>query len=233
MKNFKLASIALIIVLSLSTVSPVLAAENSVGETDGNISFVINDDPTKPVDPTDPSKPDPGGNDGDNEETKNQGPLSLDVIPKQFKFGTQKVSATAATYKNTPESTNKLNYLQVTDNRSELNGWSVNVGMTEFTSTTSDVLAGATLVLPSGVARNSTTGETPVSNISTKGGTISADELNTLTVFGVDNSGVGKATSVNTWNAAEVALNVPGGQSKEDKTYESTITWTLTANVYS
>ncbi|MHC5247486.1 WxL domain-containing protein [Enterococcus sp. LJL90] len=236
MKYRKAVSFVLIGALSVGLAVPVSAS--SLGSTAGDITFAENTDPTDPVDPTDPSLPDPGDNSEDNKETGNKGPLSLDVVPRQFDFGTQKISSFIQTYNNQPKSVNKYNYLQVTDNRIDVNGWSVSVKAAPFTDGGTNVLEGATLILPSGTPRNSNTGPAEVDNISTRGGTLTTDGSDkngaaSLTVFGVAAAeNLGKATSVNTWNAQDVKLSVPAGTARK-LAYTSTITWTLTANVYS
>ena len=129
MNRKKVASIVLLSGLVLGQATVVLAAENhlpSIGHTDSKITLEENNDSTKPVDPTDPTKPG-DTDDKDNVDTGNKGPLSLDVAPKSFDFGTQKMYQTEYTYK-AKKTKKDVQYLQVTDNRDvDHLGWEVTV----------------------------------------------------------------------------------------------------------
>lgn len=80
MKKITLFStLAILGTLALSTTN-VFAADGGVYKSNGQISFVPNEDPTDPVDPTDPENPvdpvDPTDPEGPGEGTA--GPLSID-----------------------------------------------------------------------------------------------------------------------------------------------------------
>ncbi|MGM0213269.1 WxL domain-containing protein [Enterococcus sp. AZ109] len=210
------------------------------GTGEATFSFIENTESPGPMDPENPpqpTQPDPElpADHPNNEGTGNEGPLSLDVVPSLFNFGEIPVDMMGGTYESTLTG---VHYLQVTDNRDEIDGWGVLVGRTEFQDAEGAELA-ATLSLPGGVARNSMTGsaisedfthnadgiEIPVASAGGAGtsifgsaGTNEQDER------------IGKATSTYTWQAGEETLSIGKGKAKKG-TYTSTINWTLTAEV--
>ena len=220
---------------------------DSKGTTNGTIGFKENDEPTGPVDPTDPTKPiDP---DPINPPTGIDGPLSLDVVPALFDFGDSNLlSMKEETYYSkitSPGSTEgepsitPKHVLQVTDNRDDLNGWSVKVSRTEFVNATDPTakLAGSTLKIPAGEGRNALA-DNPQAidpNITSTGAmAIPVDEseegTGAVTVISVANQeGVGKSTSAYSWESKEESLTVPKNTAKKGA-YSSTITWTLVAD---
>lgn len=215
----------------------------SEAQTPGHVKLIENDDPTGPVDPLDPSKPgDPSTSPEDNggSLTGNEGPLSLDVAPKAFDFGEQKMYTTAHTYQAVnadavdADGTAVTNqYLQVTDNRdSDVFGWTVKVKQDAYLTDGSKVLTGTTINIPAGEARNSL--NTPASEIDSKLKTHAVDiDLAEQTVFEAnkaDSSGKGTSTSV--WKSADVSLTIPAGVAKSGD-YTNTVTWTLTAEAVS
>ncbi|MGX6962084.1 WxL domain-containing protein [Vagococcus xieshaowenii] len=191
-------------------------------------------DPSQPIDPDDPNKPsepgeEPGGNNG---QTGAKGPLSLDVYPKIFDFGSHEVDMKGGTYNSTLTGNH---YLQVTDNRDDADGWSVKVSRTEFVMNDgTNQLAGSTLTLPTGEARNALN-ETPTvidTDLIIGGETsipVGAD--NAKTIFGSPAvTGTGKSTSTYVWDASQETLTVPKNVAKSG-TYTSTINWTLVSEV--
>ena len=244
----KIVSSLLLSTLALSLATPVIAAEDpsvglpSKGTTEGSIIF--DDDSSEPNKPVKPEKPDEETDDKDKEDnpdnkpTGNKGVLTLDVVPSEFNFGIVNLSMKEATYhatsKNKDEDANPLNYLQVTDKRTDSNGWTVVVSRTEFKSQEGNELTGSTLTIPEGTPRNSLN-----EDASEKDDELITNEIN----LGVDEEGegshvifrapekekVGKDTSTNAWNVKDVTLTVPELTAKKGETFESTINWTLTA----
>lgn len=240
MNKKKVASIVLLSGLVLGQASVVLAAEShlpSKATTESKIILEENDGKTSPVDPTDPTKP--GGEDEDNEKTKNQGPLSLDVAPKSFDFGTQKMYQSEHTYN--AKKTKKLQYLQVTDNRDvgQL-GWTVTVKQDGYLKTEKGYeLSGAYLALPKRETRNSLA-ENPTEDVSYffkdalgKGqskdnGEIHTEEIDVFKTKDDKEEPYGKGTSVSSWKADEVSLTIPANIAKAGN-YTTNVVWTLTA----
>lgn len=201
---------------------------------EGSIGFTENTGPTGPVDPTDPSKPDPTGPDGENENTDADGPLSLDVYPSKFEFGlANPVDMKENTY---ASSVTGNHFLQVTDNRSDADGWSVTVARSEFTlDGGTDELTGSIFTLPlaTAVGRNALSA-IPVdadSTLTTAGvdTAIPVGDGNAVTIFGADGTAnVGKSTSTYTWDATKETLTVKQNTAKKG-TFKSTVNWTITA----
>ncbi|MBV7389462.1 WxL domain-containing protein [Enterococcus sp. ALS3] len=210
----------------------------STAKTPGSIVLEENDDPTKPVDPTDPTKPlEP--EDPDNPGTGNEGPLSLDVAPKKFDFGVQKMYQTKHTYTgvamDNSEERGDRHYLQVTDNReADVTGWTVKVKQDrELTDDgTNNILTGAYIKLPKADARNSL--NVPSTSIDTSFTTVGGSGLNISTaeqtVFAPTSTTTnkGKATSTSLWKSSEVELTIPAGVAKAG-TYTNNVEWSLTA----
>lgn len=217
--------------MTLGVLSPLTAA--AVDTTPGHIELEENDDPTGPVDPEDPSKgmtpPDPY-----NPGTSNAGPLSLDVIPTSFEFGTQKMYSEAHTYDGQKQAPDHVRqYVQITDNRdSGTYGWSLTVKQDDYLKNLAYTLTGATLSIPAGTARNSL--NTPATGIDAKLTTTAVDITSTdKTVFGttedtaaIPTTGKGQSTSV--WTPEQVKLMIPANVAKAGD-YTNTLTWTLTA----
>ncbi|MGC6767014.1 WxL domain-containing protein [Enterococcus sp. LJL128] len=193
--------------------------------TPGEIHFSNDQTETGAKDPDDPSQPATPG-DGHNKETGNPGPLSLDVIPVKFDFGTVKASVTETTYQ--AKSTDRVQYIQVTDKRTDKNGWTVKAQRTEFLDENDvDGLAGSILTIPAGSAKNELTGSaTPTGLQTTEAAMVAATEY---TVFESENqNNAGKMSSVSSWAGDQVSLKIPGMTAKA-KGYSATITWTLAA----
>lgn len=196
--------------------------------SEGKVSLKENNRVTEPKEPLDPSKPRP--DDTDNLSTNEKGPLSLDVVPKGFYFGTQKMYHAAHTYQATGTE-DHLQYLQVTDNRdANVNGWSLKVRQAHYLrdEQTNHELTGATLSLPQGETRN---------EINPNGSSTSADGLiassvsinnQELTLFSAtDRAKVGKATSTNFWSSRDVTLTIPR-DTVQAGNYSTKIYWILT-----
>ena len=204
------------------------------------IEFTENHTVTPPVDPTDPTKPNPGTlPDDENDKTDAQGPLSLDVYPAQFDFGVRQVDLAGGTYASTKTGTH---YLQVTDNRDDLGGWTIKMSRTEFSDGTNS-LTGSGLFIPAGTAKNTLSADPTVADTNAKvetaistGDFTGMYEIKTTEskLLGYENdipNLVGKGTTVYSWSSAGEKLHVPAGVAKQG-TFTSTINWTLTADAW-
>ncbi|MHC5247485.1 WxL domain-containing protein [Enterococcus sp. LJL90] len=212
----------------------------SVKNTEGSIVLEENDDPTEPKDPTDPKEPiEP--EDPDNPGTGNAGPLSLDVAPRAFDFGTQKMYQDTHTYTGVvttdPQKRNQQ-YVQVTDNREAVDGgsdrgWNVTVKQDhDLISAGGHELTGARIKLPQAAARNSlNVDSSAVDSSYTVVGATGVEITNAaLTIFAPDTTtfSKGKGTSTMLWKASEVALTIPAGVAKTGD-YTNNVEWSLTA----
>lgn len=206
--------------------------------SDGRIVFTQNQGGGNPSDPTDPGKENPNTPD----VTGESGPLILKVVP-EFHFGSQEVSASAKTYKDTEATTN---YIEVRDNRDAgTNGWSVAAKRTEFEDTNSYQLTGSILSIPKGKVRNSlmTTEQGNLGGTATivdegaifaYAADIPVSDTNTITVLEtiMNNDNVGKENT--TSNLAETTdraeLMIPQNTAREGS-FTSTITWIVELKV--
>lgn len=235
------ASTVFLAALSLSAGSAVSHAAGlgtSADPAQGRVSieFEDNDNPTWPKDPTDPTKPNPNLPDGNNEETGTMGPLSLDVYPSDFDFGIQKIDMNGGTYESQKTGNH---YLQITDNRDSLGGWSITASRTEF-SDGSNELTGSQLYIPEGEARNTLAADPTavdssitVADATPNGEFANMHEIGTneLTLIGaIDdlNNLIGKGTTTYNWDSSKELLHVPAGAAKKG-TFTSTINWVLSA----
>lgn len=207
----------------------VLAQQAISNET--SISLLENQDPTSPKDPEDPSI-DQNGDDSNNSVTGNKGPLSLDVVPNGFYFGTQKIYH--ATHEYRAEGIAKHNqYLQVTDNRDAgIYGWSVKVKQDHYLrdETKNISLNGATLVLPQGIPRNSIAESSTAKDDSLRTSNVEVTSDEKTIFYAPSDETAGKAVSINTWKSDQVFLRVPRDTAKEGH-FSNTIYWTLSTNV--
>lgn len=205
-------------------------------------------DPTNPVNPVDPTKIQP------EQKTNNNGPLSLDVVPL-YSFGDNAVLMEAHNYPDTNSDPLK-NYLQVTDNRVDLNGWTLTVKKTNFKSTVANEdgntleIQNTILNIPAGVVRNNVAStkqgndggtENPVTATEISSPAIAlANQDDTTILFAKDETAVGKGTTtsylgekiddqgVSTMDAT--TLTVPAGEAKIGN-FSAELTWTLVAGV--
>lgn len=212
-----------------------LVDAESTATTPGQIELTVNDDKTVSRDPNDPTKP--GGivdNGGMN--TSNQGPLSLDVAPAEFDFGSQKMYISAHTYLAVNEDASTVTgepienqYLQITDNRDAgIYGWVVKVKQDTYLTDGEKVLKGTTINIPEGIPRNELNipATDPDLKLTTQAVKIDTTEQ---TIFSAKETNKGgKATSTSVWKAADVSLTIPANTAQAGN-YTNTITWTLTA----
>lgn len=204
----------------ISFVFPLTVAQAATTST-GEVGFFEGDDPTKPRDPDDPNQELPENPEG-NQVTEEKGPLSIDVVPLSFSFGTQKIYDEQHDYN---AQKGEKQYLQITDNRgSEKGGWILKVRQDqELTDQkTGKKLSGAALKLPAGIIKNTIAEETM--NLKSNSVTVSAEEQ---IIFQTSNSQNGKGTSVCSWSPEEVVLSIPR-DTAEAGSYQNKIYWILT-----
>ncbi|MGG5315756.1 WxL domain-containing protein [Enterococcus sp. AZ072] len=211
-------------------------AEEVINTENGTASIEFTENNEKPeiVDPLDPEKPlDPQVpvDEPDNEDTENLGPLSLDVYPARFDFGTHKVDMMGGEYDSTLTG---IHYLQITDNRSDIHGWNVSVSRTEFedTSAAAERKLAATLTLPIGTARNSMLGADATDTLTHSDTEFeipvaAEDGSGAVSIFSAEENN-GKATSTYVWDASQEKLTIGKGAAKTGN-FTSTVNWTLSA----
>ncbi|MDR0921213.1 MAG: WxL domain-containing protein [Lactobacillales bacterium] len=199
-------------------------------ETTVQLALVEEDGKGEPVDPNIPSKPLPDVPEG-NTETGNTGTLKLVVIPKEFNFGKILIYSQEKIYS---ANTNQTQYLQVSDTREPSKvGWSVTVKQDGDLKSTDgqSVLTGAILTVPCGIVRNSQV-EKPSESTSTLQSQAVNVNTSEQTIFetALQENGVGKGDSTNSFEGTQVKLKIPKGVGKLG-TFSNTLTWTLTAKV--
>lgn len=236
----KFAAMSALVVFSSTAVlnTVALAADGGTKTSNGVVKFVPNEDPTNPVDPTDPEKPvspiDPTDPEG-KPEPGTPGPLSIDFA-SSLDFGTQKISSTDETYKAAPQEAMKAgekvtvpNYVQVTDNRGTLSGWTLEVQqMGQFKSDKND-LTGAAVTFENGKVNSISESERPTSSES-----FTLDpETNALSGVMSAAQNQGSGTTVNAFGDAatmgdSISLSVPGKTTKYATEYRTVFNWVLT-----
>ncbi|QBO35036.1 hypothetical protein EQG49_00510 [Periweissella cryptocerci] len=231
------------------------------GKLSGNTTEVVTYTPLviSPLNPLAPDVAQPvqplDGVSGDQVGNGTGGALSIDFAPS-FNFGTQAIKAGKQTYyasaqQYTKGTTATTPYLQVTDHRLKQPGWKVNATLSNFKSSTGEILPVSSLKYSTdavNVAQDSTlatqnqvgsglgssfTSNTLLPTVTT---TVlaakSGEGLGTfIASFGkaddldsgqYDADGVAKRTV-----AKSVALNVIDGQNAKATAYDASITWTL------
>lgn len=216
-----------LIVLSIGAESHVTFGQV---RSEGEISLTENKNPTEPKNPSEPAKPQEP-EDPNNLPTGEKGPLSLDVVPKGFYFGTQKMYHAAHEYQANGAAEHKQ-YLQVSDNRDTgTYGWTLKVRQEDYLKDelTGYKLTGTMLILPSGEARNSNNAS--AGELDQKLSTYKVEVTNEeKIIFSAPSSAsemAGKATSTNSWQSQRVSLNIPKDTAKAGK-YSNKIYWILT-----
>lgn len=210
-------------------------------------------DPTKPTEPGKEVEPGDNGNGGNGTKSFNINWVS------NFKFGEIKIGSstmtafsapTTLTWKDgTTPTTGLANFLQVTDNRGTNAGWNVAVAGTPFYELDGEgekispevTLNGASVTLNEAQIIGDTT-TTEAAALAPTALSTGVDILGTGSPYTVLNAeaGKGQGTWAVSWGAdtdkttlkenAGVQLSVPvTAQPKADKSYRSTLTWTLAA----
>lgn len=248
MKTTKLITTTLLFsTFALAAAPAAFAAEGEASTSDATIGFTTHDSPTGPVNPENPGTPitiDPKDPDKPTITGQN-GPLSLDVVPN-FHFGTHEVDLSGATYKTKADpARTSQSYLQVSDHRTDRNGWTVSVKRTAFVDTAKNkAIKGTTLSIPAGVVRNEISNpQTPVGPDRIASPAVALADGEEQKIFGTKtaDSDLGKATTTSLLGegrddrgrltVAPTELTIPAGQAKEG-CFVSDLTWTMTASVF-
>lgn len=216
------------------------------------VNFTGNDGPVNPVDPLDPGTDiQPANPDGSAPEVGTSGPLSLDFA-STISFGTNKISTKDQVYNALAQMGRAVdeyrylpNYVQVTDTRGTLKGWTLSVKQNgQFKSVTSNkVLTGAEITFSSGQTASISESPAPTAT-----GTFSLNPDGTGVVENVMKAAEGQGAGTwvyrfgNASNVIEVPhpeipsltvetntvrLSVPGSTNKVSEEYKTSLTWTL------
>lgn len=198
---------------------------SSVAATSGSITFEDDTDAVKTVDPTDPSKL--GKEDPNNPLTNNPGPLSLNVVPLKFDFGIQSSKDSALSYQAKEVGTQ---FIQLTDNRTDTDGWVLTVQRNELSSKENNELVGAKLSIPKGILRNSlhipATASAENENLKSYEAEVFGDNTPVIIMSANQILENGKATTVNVWKSSDVSITFKNLVTKKGS-YTSTLNWNL------
>lgn len=235
----KKQSIILATTLGLLAISVGSVSASAVSvdySSEGQVEFLPGSG-SEPVDPSDPTKPVtpintiPGGT----VSPGTGGPLSIDFASSLY-FGQQLISSSNKTYYALAQSyLDSLgatvagpNYVQVTDSRGTVAGWTLTVKQdAQFTSATaSEALVGASVTLGNGgvVSASSSTMPTGATALTLVPGA-------SATVMSAA-AGQGAGTYLETFGTSatagtSVSLFVPGAATKLADKYNTSFTWTL------
>lgn len=246
MKYNKIISLASVMALGLSMGAGVVSAAGQDGgeyTSNGLIEFTPGEQPVDPVDPLNPEQPvDP--TDPTDPEGKPQpgtpGPLSIDFA-SSFNFGDNKITSKDEIYyaglqkykdKDTDQELREgPNYVQVTDNRGTLAGWTLKVKQTkQFETDDSHKLDGAKITLTNGNI-NTVSESAPATAV--KEITIDKMDADFLVMSAKKDAGAG--TFLTRWGNEDLAqskknvkLFVPGKAVKKKAQYRTSFVWTLT-----
>lgn len=228
---------AIVMFSVLGLLSSVSVAENRSVNGKADIAFEENTDPTRPVNPEapDPTNPVTPGEEGDGEETKQSGPLSIDYLTN-FKFGRKKMTGNTTSYYARNSSIKYeggkafpiQNFVQVTDNRTTGAGWTLTVQQDNpLTNGTTDIKQTELRLKNVTMMSENKTG-IPTGSTLAK---LSPGSGATLVTQAAKNQGYG------TWAAVfgqdllagekSVELQIDGGQRITKGAYSTTLTWTL------
>lgn len=222
--------VALLAISTLGAGAKAFADETtSEAKSEATITFTNNTETTGPTDPVDPDT------DGNNNGTNNPGPLSLDVVPT-LPFGERTINDAAAGSAYPTFNTNPR--IQVSDTRTEADGWHVTAKMAALTNTddSTKTLGGAKIVFkePVVISRWTVSGGNATENtdeVGTTGILAPSFTLNsdgTLANVASAQNGSGLRTTLFKYNGANTKLVLDGAVDTEG-TYKSDITWTLSS----
>jgi len=235
------AVLASLIVTGIATTAS--ADEVATYDAYGAIKYTPSTNVTDPIDPLNPTQPVTPENPDPTIPVVpgTPGPLSIDFA-SSFDFGTQEItsedmvySAAAQKYKDaTGNATTGPNYVQVTDNRGTLAGWSLTVKMGDFASTDSAsagkpgaTLDGAKVYLTNAtIASASKTPADKVKTITTLDPNVQSD----IVMGATDGNGAGTNLvdfGNDSTKDSSVKLEIPGASTKLASSYKATITWSL------
>lgn len=246
MKYNKIISLASVMALGLSMGAGVVSAAGQDGgeyTSNGLIEFTPGEQPVDPVDPLNPEQPvDP--TDPTDPEGKPQpgtpGPLSIDFA-SSFNFGDNKITSKDEIYyaglqkykdKDTDQELREgPNYVQVTDNRGTLAGWTLKVKQTkQFETDDSHKLDGAKITLTNGNI-NTVSESAPATAVKE----IAIDKMDADFLVMSAKKDAGAGTFLTRWGNEDLAkskesvkLFVPGKAVKKKAQYRTSFVWTLT-----
>ena len=194
--------------------------------------------PTAPVDPDNPQEGTTPPEGTENPGTNATGDLRMDYAPSAITFGTVPFAYSEETYNATkPKNTNGAEmtkqWIQISDDRTSLNGWSVKVSQPEeFKDAQGNKILGTTLTIPKGIINNSIDGTIDTTSVDSKmtANSVGLGAGASATLFGAKDAGadsIGKKISTYQWDPTKVTLNVPGGKAKTNTAYETEINWSL------
>lgn len=194
-------------------------------DSTGVITFEDDTNVVRPVNPMDPSKL--GVEDPNNPATNNPGPLSLNVAPLQFDFGKQTTKDAILSYSAKDIGTQ---FIQVTDNRTDADGWALTIQRNELVSKGNAEIRGAKLTIPKGVVRNSlhvpATDSAENKHLKTQAVDVYGDNT-PVTILSADQlNNNGKATTISVWESSKVRLTFKTLVTKKGA-YISTVNWSL------
>lgn len=244
--SIKLVSTAVLALIVFGAASSVASAEDVTYNSKGSVTFKPNTDSTLPVDPITGGGKDgsdtvtPENPDGSKPNPGTAGPLSLDFA-SSFDFGTQKITSADQTYYAVEQKyadkagTAKTgpNYVQVTDNRGTLAGWSLSVTQdAQFAAATTtkgagSVLDGTVMTLGNGKIISQSANPADSSAVST----VLTPGVKSSVILGAK-TGKGSGTNLLTFGdentaVSSVSLMVPGATTKLAQQYSTNLTWTL------
>ncbi|GEK33434.1 WxL domain-containing protein [Kurthia sibirica] len=230
------------LLLSLGAGALTANAETKEYKSTGTLKLIQDTSITPPVDPVNPTDPvipvDPPG-------PGTAGPLSIDFA-SNLDFGEQSISTVTETYHAKPtkvkdsegETSDRPNYVQVTDKRGGQKGWTLSVKQSgQFaTKDNADVedgieLSGAQITLNNGAAVKAETSEATAPTIVKSEIILDAENASASTVMGAK-VGEGGGTWINRFGdinnmADSISLKVPGGSLKEAATYNTELVWSI------
>ncbi|MDT1957106.1 WxL domain-containing protein [Carnobacterium divergens] len=199
----------------MSMATPALATEGSKdgkGATSkAHVKLTPSDDSTDPTKPIEPSEP--GG------ETGNKGPLTIDNVTP-LEFSEHKLEGSTQEYTTTSKNPN----VQITDNRGEGQGWTLQVTSSEFVDTKEEtkVLKGAVVTLPTGQIKTTEGNVSPAPTAREVSLDTNQGTSETL-ITAAEKMGMG--TWVDLFDANQVKVSVPGGNFAGE--YTASLNWTL------
>ncbi|HHT7189468.1 TPA: WxL domain-containing protein [Bacillus cereus] len=210
---------------------------NLVVQDQAELAIKPYDEPTKPVDPVNPKEPvepvDPTTPDKKPiEGTK--GPLSLDFA-SSLNFGEQLLSSKKETYfakaQNLADGSQKMNYVQITDNRMNGSAWTLSVKQNgQLKDGKGRELEGAKITFHNAEVVSSN--QMPELSLVKTTFDITADGTGATQPVLVGKSGVEESTYVYRFGNEEtkessIQLEVPGETTKYAEAYTTTLTWSL------
>lgn len=235
MKTIKLTSSALAALTLVTLAAPTFADSKSY-TSNGTIEYTPSTSITTPVDPQDPETAvTPENPDGTTPPVGTAGPLSIDFA-SSFDFGKQEITSVDKVYnaaaQKLNDGTTRTNYVQVTDNRGTLAGWSLNVMATDFTNGKTgagSTLTGAQITLGDGEIQSAS--QQPADKFM-KSTTLTPNTASG-TILGAS-AGNGAGTNLLDFGGKDgktkdtaVTLSVPGNSTKLAGKYTAQLTWTL------